>query len=113
MEHNFSIGDVVVALSDQKNALCQPRKRGQMYVVQDVSYCAGCGAQRVNAGYPPASKNGFVECTCGVVQHNRGLAWTNSRHFARPCDLEELLADAVECERYEQAAVIRDIIKEL
>lgn len=86
-----------------------PLIEGRAYIVNDVSYCIRCGAQAVNVS--GKAMEGIIRalCWCGSDQNNQGLAWHDSRRFARLTDLEAELKTAVENEDYETAAMIRDI----
>lgn len=97
----FNIGETVIALTNPSGVNCQPRVKGQPYVVEAIMYCKGCGLQTINIG--PKSESTYVTCTCGSEQVPDGLYWTASKHFARPQELEAEIEKAVEAEDYETA----------
>lgn len=104
------IGDKVLALTNPGYPSSQPRKKGNIYIVQDTSYCCKCGIQSINIG-PKLDLKKFsncVECRCGNIQDALFLCWTDSNHFAKVDDLEKEMQEAVKKEDYETATVIRD-----
>ena len=107
---NHKVGDKVVALSDPMTERSQPRIKGKIYVVKAVAYCPFCGCQSINIGVKV--KDGRCKCSnqCGT-RENRGLAWTNSRHFANLYNLDEAIRVAVEGEEYELAMMLTDLQK--
>ncbi len=116
MSNNFEKGESVISLSDPTQLYEQPRRKGSRYFVQEVMFCAGCGAQWINLGYKVELNGGPLNCECAPcknVQSARGLYWTHRVHFARPSELSILEAEAVNREDYEAAADLRDIIKSL
>jgi len=103
--HN--IGDKVIALNNPKNSSGQPRKKGQIYTVEDVKYCVGCGLQAINIG---PKYYGPTRCGCGVMSGNSDLWYTDSSFFAKPQELEQKLEEAVEAEEYELAHELHQLI---
>ena len=103
----FNIGDKVIALTDSKNELSQPRQKGKIYIVVSLMYCQRCGIQMVSLGIK--SKRPKIHCTCGCSQNNDGLCFTHSKHFAKVDEFDQEIADAVEEENYELAALLRDL----
>jgi hypothetical protein len=103
----FNIGDKVVALTDSKHILSQPREKGRLYNVVSVMYCQRCGTQMVSLGFK--AKGSKILCTCGSTQHNDGLCFTQSKHFAKVDDFDQEIAYAIEEENYEIAALLRDL----
>jgi hypothetical protein len=103
----FNIGDKVIALTDSKTELSQPRQKGRMYIVVSIMYCQRCGVQMVSLGIK--SNGPKIHCTCGVIQSNDGLCFTQSKHFAKVDEFDQEIADAVEEENYELAALLRDL----
>lgn len=101
MKQQFKVGDKVVALTDNPDKDCQPRKKGKIYSVHAVSYCPVNGAQFINLGVPTNIQGLF--CGCGQIHPTQGLDWTYSKHFAPVEDLENILATAIENEDYELA----------
>ena len=104
-----SIGDIVIALTTQKNDKSQVRVKGNEYAVQDVAYCPKCGSQSINIGTSTVKSN-ILKCTrpCGVLRDNLGLAWTNSNLFVKREDFQEVWDEALEEENYELASILRD-----
>lgn len=108
MKHK--IGDKVIALNDPEDENCQPRKKGNIYTVQDIKYCVKCGVQSVNV----IGQCSFIfdedECVCGYVEKADNLWWTVSKHFApiNPTTLQQF----IEQEEYELAAIIKDLLTE-
>lgn len=90
---NFKVGEKVVALTNPENGRCQSRKAGNVYTVMAVSYCVGCGSQRINIGVVDSAP--FVRCYCGSRQPTQGFAWTGSRYFTRPISNEYKLEVAI------------------
>ena len=111
----FQINDKVIALTNPGNQMSQYRVKGQIYSVKGVSFCSGCGDQRINIGQAPKpSNNKNVICVgCGSEQNHLGLAWTNSKYFAKveKEDIEEEMEKAEVEEDYEFAAILRDTLK--
>lgn len=106
----FKPGETVIALTDPLNNQCQPRVKGNSYIVNSVLFCSKCGTQKINIGSPARGKTGTLKCNCGNKQDHEGLAWTNSEHFARPKDLDIEIAIAVKQENYELAADLHKIL---
>ena len=109
MKKEFNIGDEVVSLSNTTNSNSQLRIEGKKYIVMDAMYCPTCGAQCINIG--GVAKYRQVKCGCGDVQDSRGKSWTNSTEFSKVNHIEKEMLDAVKIENYEEAAVLRDIMK--
>ena len=109
MEIRFKIGDKVVALTNPKSEKCQPRIKGEVYVVNDIKYCSVCGVQCINIGHFQMSSSGRLLCGCGHADDNRGLAWTGSMFFAKVDECEDALELAIENEDYELASILRDL----
>lgn len=107
----FKIGDSVVALNNPMNSKSQPRVKGTVYKVVDIMYCSGCGVQVINIGESAQINSGFVSCPCNTRTPNKGLAWTQSKYFAKVDDLADAIEAAVAEEDYETAALLRDINK--
>lgn len=107
-----SVGDMVVALDSTPNLFAQPREKGKIYMVKDISYCSKCGIQAINIGfyldYSKFTDNATCTC-CGTKRKCNGKHWTLSYRFA-PIS-ESTLQSAVEEENYELAAIIRDALK--
>lgn len=104
----LKVGDRVIALTNPKNERCQSRVKGNLYIVQAVSYCSGCGKQRINIGQRTSSSSD-VKCNCGTCQPSNGLFWTATRHFALL--KEQTLEQLIESEEFELACVVRDNLK--
>lgn len=106
-----SVGYKVVALSSSPSPQSQKFVKNKIYTVLSVSYCGGCGTQRINIGGNPYQNGSIVWCNkgCGFKQPNMGKAWTSSYNFAPLSDTT--LQHAVEEENYELAAIIRDALK--
>ncbi len=111
MNKLFKAGETLIALSDPLNNQCQPRRKGHTYIVQEVSYCSGCGAQLINIGGKSQATSGSFGCKCGNKQNAKGLSWTYSIHFARPKDLDLEIAIAVKQENYELAGELRKVLQ--
>lgn len=107
----FEIGDSVVALNNPKDSRSQPRIKGKVYKIVDIMYCCGCGMQVINIGESAQISSGFVSCPCNTRTPNKGLAWTQSKYFAKVDDLADAIEAAVAEEDYETAAMLRDINK--
>ena len=107
-----SVGDKVIALTNPKTRVCQPRIKGETYVVDQISYCNKCGDQRINIGISKVTESNLIICNCGSEQFNEGLAWTNSKHFANLKELNTILKKLENAEEYEICANVRDIMKE-
>lgn len=105
-----SVGDIVVALDSAPNYNCQPRKKGNIYIVEDVIYCYKCGVQSINTGYflDLSKLSNYITCTCGTEKQCNGKHWTLSDRFAPLTDTS--LQQAVEEENYELAVIIRDAL---
>tara|TARA_R110000868_G_scaffold30521_1_gene112786 strand:+ start:283 stop:606 length:324 start_codon:yes stop_codon:yes gene_type:complete len=106
---NYKIGQKVVALTSPQDSGGQPRIKGKIYEVLDVSYCCKCGSQRINIS--GNTHECFIDCRCGSTQRNNGLWWTHSDYFAPLTELS--LEAAIEAEEYELAAIIRDELIEI
>jgi hypothetical protein len=114
MERRFKIGDKVVALTNSKTEMGQPRVKGKIYAVHAIQYCPACGEQKINLGISaPINTSSIIICTCNKKRPNEGLYWTSSKFFAKVDDLESALEEAVENEDYELAAMLRDLNKDL
>ena len=111
MKIEFKVGDEVVSLSNTANTKSQLRFEGKKYIVLDVMYCPKCGLQCINIG--GVAKYRQVKCECGDIQDSRGKSWTNSSNFSEVNHIEKEMLDAVKIENYEEAAFLRDIIKEM
>lgn len=109
MEANFTIGDKVIALSSSVNNE-QLRVKGNLYIVNAVGYCSGCGSQIINVSGETKIQSG--KCTCGNIQPAKGLWWTTSRHFIKADEnsISEAIKEALESENYELAATLRNLI---
>lgn len=103
----FSVGDKVVALSNQPTPNSQPRIKGKIYTVNAIMFCSTDGRQLINLGLP--SEHVVLLCSCGKKHPNDGLMWTFSKEFAKVDDVDEALENAVASEDYELAVVLRDI----
>jgi protein-arginine kinase activator protein McsA len=104
---NFKIGDKVIAMTNPANKQSQPRVKGNIYIVERVSYCAGCGTQRINIGCKiENTSNNNIKCECNFRQPHNNLHWTASKYFSK-LD-ENALQEAVKEENYELASLIRD-----
>ena len=107
----FEIGDKVVALVSSTHDFTQTRIKGNVYIVEDILYCAKCGVQTINIGQNCKGNSGFLQCDCGHTNPNRNLGWTQSKYFAKVDDLADAIEAAVAEEDYETAAMLRDINK--
>lgn len=107
---NFKVGDKVIALTNPSSEGSQPRIKGEIYCVNAVSYCGGCGKQRINIGYYISHNNtGYIDCSsCNYSQPNNGLCFTDIKHFSKVDN--KALENAVEEENYELASVLRDLL---
>lgn len=110
----FKIGDKVIALTNPEDNCCQPRIKGNIYVVEAILYCHKCGKQSINIGEKATLEEfihpDHVECECGAITIDDGkLFYTDSELFAKVDDLEEELEEAVHNEDYELASILRDI----
>ena len=107
----FKIGQKVVALTNPMNNLCQPRIKGNVYIVLDVSYCSKCGVQSINitTNY---THHGEVLCGCGNNCPSQGKFWTDSILFAPLDNLEATIAELAEKEEYEVCAMLQKILDE-
>lgn len=96
-------GDRVIALSSSRSKRLQPRKKGTIYIVDDVMYCNGCGGQYVNIGV--SSGQGNILCCCGKSQMNNRRMWTYSKEFAPITEdyLKQLEAE----ENFEMCSIIK------
>jgi protein-arginine kinase activator protein McsA len=103
----FKIGDKVIALNNPPDNNCQPRVKGNTYIVEAIMYCSGCGEQQINIGSSSSKNN--MKCTCGEVVLNKGLKWTHSYLFTKINDLDIAIEEAVENEDYEMAVILRDL----
>lgn len=111
----FEIGQIVIALTNPLDNLCQPRTKGCKYPILDICYCPKCGIQNINitGNLPKNAPNGRMfsnkmDCDCGFGQDNYGKHWTASKHFALVEEIQSELELAVENEDYELAALLRD-----
>lgn len=111
MRKDFKIGDEVVALNVSESPKAQVRVIGKKYIVQDVMYCPSCGEQCINIG--GVARFNSVKCECGEIQDSRGKSWTNSICFSKSNMIEREMSDAAKIEDYEQAAILRDVIKSM
>lgn len=98
------VGDKVVSLTTRTEFNGQPRVKGQVYEVLNTRFCTCCGEQTINIE-PTLSGLTKSRCTCGNITHTK-LWWTRSTHFANLNNLEENIAEAVETEDYETAAML-------
>jgi len=103
----FNIGDKVIALTNPMTIHSQPRIKGKMYIVVSVMYCQQCGIQMISLGVK--ANNPSILCTCSNVQHNDGLCYTQSIHFAKVDEFDKEIEEAVAEENYELAALLRDL----
>lgn len=103
----FNIGDKVIALTDPRNELSQPRVKGKMYIVVSLMYCQKCGDQMISLGVK--SVNGRLLCDCGCAQENDGFFYTRSTNFAKVDEFDQEIAEAVSDENYELASLLRDL----
>jgi hypothetical protein len=111
----FNIGAKVIALTTSEHKTTQPREKGKVYIVNSVCYCSKCGRQNINVSgrLPESPKEVAVSCnTCGCKQPSMGLWWTSSNLFANVKNINKELEKAVADERYEDAQVIHNYIKE-
>ncbi len=102
-----------MAWTNPTNEFCQPRVKGQVYIVHRARYCSRCGIKLVSLGEPVRSKLGTVICQCAARLNTGGLALTEEKHFVRlddPEGIEQCLRAAVKYEDYELAADLRDLI---
>lgn len=108
----FKEGEEVIALSNPKNDKCQPRVKGTKYIVKAVKYCSKCGTQTINLGARiPDNFVNYNLCGRNNMVNNQRLRWTTSNHFARPNDLKVLDIKLAENNQFEEAIVIRDLLK--
>jgi len=108
MEAKFIVGDKVIALSSSVNNE-QLRVKGNLYLVNAVGYCSGCGVQIINVSGETKIKDG--KCTCGHIQPARGLWWTTSKHFIKADEdsISEAIKEAIANENFELASTLRDL----
>lgn len=102
----FNIGDKVVALTNPLDSLCQHRVKYNIYTVQAISYCKGCGVQRINIGGSPRGNTDNGVCICKAINPHNGLGWTRYVHFALVSDIatdEELENELSEIFDHEKA----------
>jgi hypothetical protein len=101
-------GEEVIALSNSVENE-QLRVKGNLYVVNAIGYCSGCGEQIINISGESKIKEG--KCTCGNIQPSKGLWWTKSRHFVKSeeSSIKKALEEALELEDYELAITLRDL----
>lgn len=108
------IGDKVLSLSTTESEYAQPRLKGEVYIVSDISSCSNCGIDYINTG--SIEKKMVGKCTaCQSEQDTKGLKWTPSLNYANINDKEQLklaLDQAIEVEDYSLAIIIRDINKQ-
>jgi hypothetical protein len=111
MKQQFKVGERVIALDScpETDPSRQPRVKGKIYEVKAVLYCSGCGSQKINIGYNSLSTSGQLRCDCNKRGDAEGLKWTNSSHFAKLDNIDNLIKEAVEDEDYELAATLRDL----
>ena len=108
IRHN--IGDKVVALDNTPNENAQFRVKGNVYIVQDISYCRKCGQQTINIGQTTTNKHtNCYECKTDSESYNK--FWTLSYKFIKVDDIEEILTEAINNEDYELASTLRDVNK--
>jgi len=88
----FEIGEYVVALNTPSDPRSQPRKKGHVYQIKDISYCPRCNVQKINIGAAPPSYIDLITCACGCSYDNKGLHWTMSKYFA---PIDEMVKDGV------------------
>ena len=108
----FKVGQKVVALNSQSKTHHQPRTKGSIYTVANLSYCGGCGKQRINFG-------GFTECDeirctdgCGFIQPTLLMQWSSSEYFAPLDNLHESISEAEKNEDYELAQLLTEVLTE-
>lgn len=111
MNQIFKIGDEVIALTNPKNNRCQPRVKGNKYIVKDTLYCSKCGQQRINLGEKTGDwlSNTLICTECKTKQHTENLYWTKSSLFIKPQELQATLEQALKEENFELACTLRDI----
>jgi hypothetical protein len=110
VRHN--VGDKVIALNSTppSDFLLQKRIKGKVYEILDVLYCSKCGIQSVNITTDREEMD--VECDCGHIGSTE-KCWTYSWLFTKPEELEGLLNEAVEEERYEDASELHKMIEKI
>lgn len=112
IEHK--VGQRVVALTNSIDPSSQTRKKGGVYFVKAVSYCGGCGEQRINIGQATPAYS-VIECVsdkCGFNQPTNGLMWTRSALFAPLDNLHESISEAEKNEDYELAQLLTEVMTE-
>lgn len=100
-------GDKVIALSDAPNEQSQFRRKGSVYVVNDVTHCMYCIRQLINIGQ--RTNHQAVKCKCSTMLYTGGLMWTPTTEFVIYEDKDKEMQRAVYREDYEFAAKLRDL----
>ncbi len=110
-DQNFNIGDKVIALTNPLDQYCQPRKKGNKYIINGLLYCCKCGHQMINIGKKinRTIMNDTIECFCGNTQNADGNFWTSNKHFIKADNIDQAIEQCVEVEDYEFASVLRDL----
>jgi len=68
--NRFKVGDVVIALSDQRNSEFQIRIKGHEYTVDAIQYCSNCGRQMINIGGISDAAYYCDYCSIGLPDNN-------------------------------------------
>lgn len=103
----MKVGDKVIALSDSPTEQSQFRKKGSVYIVNDITFCPFCCINLVNIGQRTNLQ--AVQCKCNTMLHTRGLMWTPTSEFILYSNREKEMYNAVDREDYEFAAILRDL----
>lgn len=115
----FKIGERVVALVtntyEDKHQECF---KGQLYVVNAICYCMGCGVQCINTGntLDTVLWDDTVTCdngSCRNTQPANSLEWGTSTDYASIDDvnsIETAIEESVKTEDYETAMLLRDFV---
>jgi hypothetical protein len=80
---NYSIGQKVVCIDSSEWIPFRkpyPIIEGQTYVVQDLSYCNGCGDQVIDVGFYIGGKVGHCKCGCHSLKPSE-MWFFNSKRF--------------------------------
>lgn len=110
----LKVNDLVISLVDSTGGGSQPRKKGEIYKINAVCYCVGCGDQFVNLG-ARLEEEGRIVCPCTSSQGDNKMYWSIASLFVKADQesLSKIIEDLVYSEDYERAAFMRDFLKDL
>jgi hypothetical protein len=109
---NFKVGEKVVALDTINDCRSQPIVKGEIYTVNAIRYCSGCGIQIINVMPNQHEISDYVRCVCGNRQPANNMHWSHYKRFAKIDNLEEVINNAISNEDYEFAGKLNEIKNE-